>query len=36
VAEHVIGPPLRIVAAASGDAVGVVGAAAVAYERVRV
>jgi glucokinase len=36
VAEHVIGPPLRIVAAASGDAVGVVGAAAVAYERVRI
>jgi glucokinase len=36
VAEDVMGPPLRIVAAASGDAVGVVGAAAVAYERVRV
>jgi glucokinase len=36
VAEQVIGPPPRIVAAASGDAVGVVGAAAVAYERVRI
>jgi glucokinase len=35
VAEQVIGPPPTIVAAASGDAVGVVGAAAVAYERVR-
>lgn len=36
VAEQVIGPPLTIVAAVSRDAVGVVGAAAVAYERVRV
>jgi hypothetical protein len=29
-----IGPSVSIVAAASGDAVGVVGAAAIAYERV--
>ena len=34
VAEQMIGPPVSIVAAASGDAVGVVGAAAIAYERV--
>jgi glucokinase len=34
VGEQVIGGPLSIVAAAAGDAVGVVGAAAVAYERV--
>ena len=33
VAAQVIGPPVSIVAAASGDAVGVVGAATVAYER---
>jgi glucokinase len=33
VAGQVIGPPVTIVAAASGDAVGVVGAATVAYER---
>jgi glucokinase len=33
VAEQHIGPPLEIVAAKAGDAVGVVGAAAVAYER---
>jgi glucokinase len=33
VAAQVIGPPFSIVAAASGDAVGVVGAATVAYER---
>jgi hypothetical protein len=33
VAAQVIGPAPAIVAAASGDAVGVVGAAAVAYER---
>jgi glucokinase len=33
VAEQVLGDPVAIVAAASGDAVGVVGAAAVAYER---
>lgn len=36
VAEQVIGVPPAIVAAASGDSVGVVGAAAVAYERVRI
>lgn len=35
VAEQMIGPPVSIVAAASGDAVGVVGAAAIAYERVQ-
>jgi glucokinase len=34
VAEQMIGPPVSIVPAASGDAVGVVGAAAIAYERV--
>jgi len=34
VAEQMIGPSVSIVAAASGDAVGVVGAAAIAYERV--
>ena len=34
VLEQVIGEPPSIVAAAAGDAVGVVGAAAVAYERV--
>jgi glucokinase len=34
VAEQMIGPPVSIVAAASGDAAGVVGAAAIAYERV--
>jgi glucokinase len=34
VAEQMIGPPVSIVSAASGDAVGVVGAAAIAYERV--
>ena len=33
VAEQMIGPPVSIVAAKAGDAVGVVGAAAVAYER---
>jgi glucokinase len=33
VAAQVMGPPVSIVAAASGDAVGVVGAATVAYER---
>jgi glucokinase len=33
VAEQVIGGPVDVVAAALGDAVGVVGAAAVAYER---
>jgi glucokinase len=35
VAEQLIGPTVSIAAAASGDAVGVVGAAAIAYERVR-
>jgi glucokinase len=34
VAAQMIGPPVSIVPAASGDAVGVVGAAAIAYERV--
>jgi len=34
VAAQMIGPPVSIVSAASGDAVGVVGAAAIAYERV--
>jgi glucokinase len=34
VAEQMIGPSVSIVRAASGDAVGVVGAAAIAYERV--
>ena len=34
VAEQMIGPPVSIVSAVSGDAVGVVGAAAIAYERV--
>jgi glucokinase len=34
VLQQVIGEPPSIVAAAAGDAVGVVGAAAVAYERV--
>jgi glucokinase len=33
VAEQVIGEPVRVVAAENGDAVGVVGAAAVAFER---
>jgi glucokinase len=33
VAEQVIGGPVRVVAAETGDAVGVVGAAAVAFER---
>jgi glucokinase len=33
VAEQVIGGPVRVVAAENGDAVGVVGAAAVAFER---
>jgi glucokinase len=34
VAAQLIGPPVSIVPAASGDAAGVVGAAAIAYERV--